>query len=87
MVPQISCPLLLIYGEADMGIPVDDVRRLEESLKANGKAFDLRTYPDAPHAFFNDTRETYRPEAAKDAWERVLAFFGRHLKSGSCDAG
>ena len=83
LVPQISCPLLLIYGEADMGIPMDDVRNLEESLRANGKGFELKTYPGAPHAFFNDTRETYRPEAAEDAWKRTLAFFDRHLKAGS----
>ncbi|MCW5961785.1 MAG: dienelactone hydrolase family protein [Pyrinomonadaceae bacterium] len=32
------------------------------------------------HAFLNDTRpEVYDKEAAKDAWERVLNFFGSNL--------
>jgi dienelactone hydrolase len=35
----------------------------------------LSIYPDAPHAFFNDTRSGYRPEAARDAWARTRAFF------------
>jgi dienelactone hydrolase len=34
---------------------------------------------DAPHAFFNDTRESYRSEAAKDAWERTLKFYNKYL--------
>jgi carboxymethylenebutenolidase len=43
--------------------------------------FDIKVYPGAPHAFFNDTRESYRPEAAKDAWKRTLDFFKRYLKA------
>ena len=40
------------------------------------KDFQMKLYPGAPHAFFNDTnRTTYREEAAKDAWDRTLRFF------------
>jgi carboxymethylenebutenolidase len=35
----------------------------------------IHVYEGAPHAFFNDTKDAYRPEAAKLAWERVLAFY------------
>jgi carboxymethylenebutenolidase len=35
--------------------------------------------PTPPHAFFNDTRPSYRPEAARDAWARTLAFFAEVL--------
>ncbi|MGH7362032.1 MAG: dienelactone hydrolase family protein, partial [Candidatus Methylomirabilales bacterium] len=38
-------------------------------------------YPGAPHAFFADYRPSYRPEAAKDAWPRALAWFARYLKA------
>ena len=35
---------------------------------------------DADHAFFNDTRpEVYNPEAAADAWRRVLELFRKNL--------
>jgi carboxymethylenebutenolidase len=36
-------------------------------------------YEGAGHAFFNDTRDSYRPEAAALAWERTLAFFRNEL--------
>jgi carboxymethylenebutenolidase len=39
----------------------------------------LRIYPDAPHGVFNDTRPSYRPEAARDTWARTLAFFAEVL--------
>jgi len=79
LVPSVRSPILGIFGEADRGIPVSDVRKLEERLKAEGKTFEIKIYPDAPHAFFNDTRPSYRPEAARDAWERTLRFFKRYL--------
>ena len=44
------------------------------------KDFEMRIYPGAPHAFFNDTNATtYREAAAKDAWDRVLRFYRRTL--------
>lgn len=79
-VRNLSCPLLGIYGEADQGIPPSEVERLREALSAAGKEFDLHIYPDAPHAFFNDTRPSYRPDASADAWRRTLAFFREHLR-------
>jgi carboxymethylenebutenolidase len=37
-------------------------------------------YPNADHAFFNDTRPTvFQPEAAADAWQRTIEFFKKHL--------
>lgn len=79
-VRDLACPLLGIYGEADHGIPPSEVERLRAELDAaGGKQFDLHIYPDAPHAFFNDTRAAYRPQAAADAWQKTLAFFREHL--------
>ena len=49
-------------------------------MKEAGKSFEYHIYPGAPHAFFNDTRDNYREEAARDAWRRVLAFFGETLR-------
>jgi carboxymethylenebutenolidase len=40
---------------------------------------EIVIYEGAPHSFFNDTRESYRPEAAADAWQRTLAWLGEHL--------
>jgi len=79
---NLACPVLYIYGDADGWITMADVTRLREGLTRYGKTGEVKIYPGAPHAFFNDTRkDVYRPTEATDAWSRVLGFFARHLKS------
>ena len=78
---EVACPVLGLYGEADTGIPVADVRKMEARLKKAGRAAEFVIYPGAPHAFFADYRPSYRPEPAKDAWQRALAWFARYLKA------
>lgn len=80
LVKNIQCPVLCSYAGADMGIMESDIDLLKQTLTKHGKVFDIKVYPGAPHAFFNDTRPSYRPEAAKDAWERALSFLGKSLK-------
>lgn len=77
---KITAPVLGLYGEADQGIPVADVKEMEAALKAAGKTAEFVIYPGAPHAFNADYRQSYRPEAAKDAWTRCVAFFNKYLK-------
>jgi len=48
-------------------------------MRKAGKSFEHHVYAGAPHGFFNDTRPSYRVDAARDAWARSLAFLGRHL--------
>ncbi len=72
--PNIKAPVLGLYGADDGGIPVADVRAMETALTEAGIENEIIVYDGAPHAFFNDTRaDSYRPEAAADAWTRVLA--------------
>ncbi|MCX8118160.1 MAG: dienelactone hydrolase family protein [Desulfobacterota bacterium] len=80
IVHKIQAPVLGLYGEADLGIPVADVKEMEASLKAAGKIAEFIIYPGAPHAFYADYRPSYRPEAAKDAWRRCIAWFNKYLK-------
>jgi len=48
------------------------------------KDFQMKLYPGAPHAFFDDTNKTAcGEEAAKDAWDRTLQFFGHSLCQAS----
>jgi carboxymethylenebutenolidase len=78
--PDLRCPLLGLFGAEDHLIPVEQVRELERRLEATGRPFEVHLYPGAGHAFMNDTRPAmYRPEAARDAWARMLAFFRAHL--------
>lgn len=80
LVRNIPCPVLGNYGGADQGITEADVNSLKAALTKYGKKFDIKVYPGAPHGFFNDTRESYRPEDAKDAWNRTLNFYKATLK-------
>jgi len=80
-VKNISGPVLGIYGEKDERITAG-VPKLEEAMKQQGKSFEYKVYPGAQHAFHNDTSpQRYHPEAAKDAWNRTLEFFKKHLQS------
>jgi carboxymethylenebutenolidase len=76
---QIKAPVLGLYGEADQGIPLADVREMEAALKAAGRTAEFVVYPEAPHAFHADYRPSYRENPAKDAWARCLAWFNKYL--------
>lgn len=69
------------FGEADRGIPAEDVRAFDAALKKSGKASDIKIYPGAGHAFMNpNNKGGYVKSAAKDAWARIDSFFQRTLK-------
>jgi carboxymethylenebutenolidase len=77
----LTAPVLYVFGEKDHHLPVADVDRLERFLKQTGKSGQVVRYPNADHAFMNDTRkEVYRPEDAADAWQRALGFLNRNLR-------
>ncbi len=78
--PDISSPLLGLFGDADAGIPVEDVKKLEEVLKKNNKTFDIKIYPGAKHAFHREG-PNYHAEAARDAWGRTIFWFAKYLKT------
>jgi carboxymethylenebutenolidase len=60
--------------------PDEAGKLLMELRVALGKKVEVIIYPNANHAFFNDTRPAvYHPEAAQDSWRRTLEFFRKHL--------
>ena len=77
---KLQAPILLIYGENDKGVPPETGRELEKKLRDLGKQVEVAVYPNADHAFFNDTRPAvYNEDAAADAWKRMLDLFRRSL--------
>jgi carboxymethylenebutenolidase len=78
---RIKVPVLGLYGEADQGIPAADVKEMEAALKNAGTTAEFILYKDAPHAFNADYRQSYRAEAARDAWGRCVAWFTKYLKA------
>ncbi|MGH3624727.1 MAG: dienelactone hydrolase family protein [Sciscionella sp.] len=79
LAPNLSCPLLGLFGAEDSYPAPDETAKLAEELERLGKSYDFHTYDGAGHAFFAVDRPSYRPQAAVDGWRRILDFFGHHL--------
>jgi len=76
---KLKVPTLFIAGKRDAWINPEKVNGLKEAAKKYHLPVEVISY-DADHAFFNDTRpQVYKPEAAADAWRRVLEHFKRHV--------
>ena len=60
--------------------PEGERDQLEAALERAGLTHEIVTYPGANHAFFNDTGPRYNPDAAAQAYAKLLDWFGRHLR-------
>ncbi len=77
---KLRAPVLGLYGALDASIPTDAVRAFKKALERNGIPHEIHTYPNAGHAFFNNTQpQAYNAIAARDAWSRSLAWFRKYL--------
>ena len=81
LTPNLSCPLLGLFGREDQYPSQEQVAELEKALVEAGKTFEFHSYDGAGHAFFSVNRPAYRPEAANDGWQRIFDFYGRYLAS------
>ena len=79
--PNLRAPLLGLFGNEDQHPSPEQVDRLEQILKDNGKAYEFHRYDDAGHAFFAVDRPAYRVAAANDGWERIEAFLAKYLSA------
>jgi carboxymethylenebutenolidase len=81
-IARIKAAVMGNYGADDKGPSPEQVKAFEAEMKKLGKAVDIKIYPGAGHAFANPNNpwKGYRPEAAKDAWARTVAFFAKYLK-------
>jgi carboxymethylenebutenolidase len=80
-VAKIKAPVLAQYGEADTritsGWPAYDKELTEAKVPHEGYV-----YPGAQHGFHNDTTPRYDEAAAKQSWDRTLAWFNKYLRNG-----
>jgi carboxymethylenebutenolidase len=76
---RITAPILGLFGEEDGNPSPADVAKLDAELTRLGKAHDFHSYAGAGHAFMNEGRPSYRPEATADAWAKATVFFTKHL--------
>jgi carboxymethylenebutenolidase len=75
-IANIECPVLGFYGGEDKNI-TNLIPGFEAEMKKHGKSFEAIVYPNAQHAFFNDTNPTYNSKYARDAFARTLTFLNR----------
>jgi carboxymethylenebutenolidase len=67
-----------IYAELDSRVNASR-DRAEAALKAAGLPYEVRTFAGADHAFFNNTGQRYNAQAAQEAYQAMLTWFGRYL--------
>jgi carboxymethylenebutenolidase len=67
-------PILILHGDMDNVVPVDNARKLEQFLKNRRAVYEVKIYAGAGHGFKDDDH--------KDATERTIAFFEKHLING-----
>jgi carboxymethylenebutenolidase len=65
------CPVLILHGEADPIIPVEEAYNLQRVLEKKGIPYEMKIYPGAGHGFESDTW--------RDAGLRSLRFLQKHL--------
>lgn len=75
---ELTVPILGLYGGEDDLIPNDTVEQMRDRLASGNSNSEIILYPDTPHGFHADYRPTYRPEAAADAWNRLLTWFEQY---------
>jgi carboxymethylenebutenolidase len=77
--PNLSCPLLGLFGNEDSHPSPEQVDELDQILSDLGKPHEFHRYDDAGHAFFSVDRPAYRVAAANDGWDQITAFYNTNL--------
>ena len=81
LAPQLSCPLLGLFGAEDKFPSPDQVAELDRVLADLGKPHEFHSFDNAGHGFFAVDRPSYRVEAANEGWRLIFDFYGRLLAS------
>src|SRR5271157_4791349 len=66
------CPVLILHGEADQTIPVEEAYQLQKLLEKKGIPYEIKIYPGAGHGFEDQT-------IWRDAGLRSLEFLQKYL--------
>jgi dienelactone hydrolase len=66
------CPVLILHGEADLTVPVEEAYQLQKLLEKKGIAYEIKIYPEAGHGF--EDQSIWR-----DAGLRSLQFLRKYL--------
>ena len=78
---SVSAPSLHHFGLDDRFLGRPTVEKIRDSLSPLDQV-TFHAYEDADHAFDNDDFMLFGADASALAWERTVAFLGRHLPTG-----
>jgi carboxymethylenebutenolidase len=76
---DITGTIYTFFGTEDPLIPNQQTEQIEAELKKQNIDHQVFRYQGATHGFMCDRRESYNPDAAKDAWKKVLDLFSQKL--------
>jgi carboxymethylenebutenolidase len=65
------CPVLILHGDADPTVPVEEAYHLQQVLEKKGIPYEIQIYPGAGHGFSGDVW--------RDAGLRSFAFLKKYL--------
>ncbi len=71
------CPVVGSYPDKDF--TTTQGQKLDVELDRYNIPHDIKVYTNSKHSFFNDQGRNYNEAAAKDSWQRVMAFFKEHI--------
>ena len=72
-----ACPIIGSYPDKDFTTKA--AQELEVSLTKYNVPHDIKIYDNTQHSFYNRQRTPFEVDASKDAWQRMLSFFEKHL--------
>ena len=70
-VAQIDAPVLLVHGDRDENVPVEQVQAMAEALKSHGKEVETFIVPGGTHFFTEQQNAATR--------RKLFDFLRRHL--------
>lgn len=79
LTPGMTGRLLYLMGADDHVVTAGQNRLVERALTEAGVRHEIVVYPHTPHGFLADERDTFREDAAEDAWGRIAGLFAAEL--------
>jgi carboxymethylenebutenolidase len=78
-VAKVNAPVLAVYGSRDSAVPPEQIQKIEQLYKDQGKDITVKVY-DAGHAFINPMHGMGNEQAAAEAWPLAVNFLKEHLR-------
>jgi dienelactone hydrolase len=72
------CPVLILHGEADQTVPVEEAYHLQKLLEKKGISYEIKIYPGVGHGFEDQT-------VWRDAGLRSLQFLQKYLMTAESE--